>query len=558
MTRSLLVLGSLLLSPPSGSAPPDDVPAGRALYRDETLTSGAPLRGVLQGDVEVRGAAASCSRCHRPSGFGSSEGAAIVPPVTGPSLFSPRQARSADLIRGLYQDPLPDVARAAARTPRDRPAYDERSLAAALRTGIDPAGRTLDPLMPRYDLSDEDLKALTAYLQTLASVPDPGVDERSLHLATVISSGVDPARRRALLSVIEAFVRARNLDVRRERDRPGFSPHFKGEYRDALREWVLHVWELDGPAGTWGAQLDAHQRRRPVFALVSGLVEGGWRPVHEFSARSGVPCLFPATDLPGGSDDADSPTIYLSRGLAGEAEALGSWLSGPGRVPPAARIVQIYRPTEQGTTLAEAFRRGLRGDARAGLVDHRLPADDARALESWFRSVADRPPAILVLWLASADLDTLPPPESLSRRVDVYLSGGLLDGEVTSVPRPWIGRVQLTYPFALPGHEEPQIYRARAWLRSRKVERGPERLQLAAFFAMSVVEHSLARMVDHFSREYLIECVEHEAENAMNPGLFPQMSLGPGQRFASKGCYIVSPSPTASGEVVPVSPWIIP
>ena len=553
-----LILGMFALWSPCWPAKAGDVATGRTIYREGKLVSGSPLRGVLEGDVEVGGAAASCSRCHRPSGFGSSEGASIVPPITGPSLFLARQNRRADMIRGLYQDPLPKVVRATPRTPRDRPAYTEQSLASALRTGKDPSGRVLDPLMPRYDLGDDDMASLILYLRTLAAVPDPGVDDRSLHLATVVSEGIDPARRRALISVIEAFARARNLEIRRERDRPGFSPHFKGEYRDALRECVIHVWILEGRPDTWGDQLDAHYHRQPVFAIVSGLVEGGWRPVHEFSARSGVPCLFPATDLPVTSDVLESPTVYLSKGLTGEAQALGSWLSGPGRVPPASRIVQVYRPTERGTTLAGAFRHALRGRARAGLVDHALPADDARALVSWYGSVAKDPPPILVLWLTPADLATLPPPEQPDQPGELYLSGGLIDTDVSSIPRPWLDRARLTYPYVIPGREEPQIHRARAWLRSRKVERGPERLQLAAFLAMSVLEHSLDRMVDHFSRDYLIECVEHEAENSMNPGLFPQMSLGPGQRFASKGCYIVSPPQAVVGEIVPLSPWIIP
>ena len=65
-------------------------------------------------------------------------------------------------------------------------------------------------------------------------------------------------------------------------------------------------------------------------------------------------------------------------------------------------------------------------------------------------------------------------------------------------------------------------------------------------------------MVDHFSRDYFIESVEHEAESLPNPGVFPHLSLGPGQRFASKGSYIVKPSDRAPGGFEAVSEWIIP
>jgi len=36
------------------------------------------------------------------------------------------------------------------------------------------------------------------------------------------------------------------------------------------------------------------------------------------------------------------------------------------------------------------------------------------------------------------------------------------------------------------------------------------------------------------------------------------MSLGPGQRFASKGCYVVRPSARAQGGLEAASDWLVP
>ena len=52
--------------------------------------------------------------------------------------------------------------------------------------------------------------------------------------------------------------------------------------------------------------------------------------------------------------------------------------------------------------------------------------------------------------------------------------------------------------------------------------------------------------------------VEQETESTANPGVFPHMSLGPGQRFASKGCYIVRPSCDVQGEFEAASEWLVP
>jgi hypothetical protein len=83
-------------------------------------------------------------------------------------------------------------------------------------------------------------------------------------------------------------------------------------------------------------------------------------------------------------------------------------------------------------------------------------------------------------------------------------------------------------------------------------------VQLNTFFALSVVDHALMHVLENFSRDYLIESIENEAENGLNPGVYPHLSLAPGQRFASKGAYIVRFSPHAAGGLEPVSTWIVP
>jgi hypothetical protein len=55
-----------------------------------------------------------------------------------------------------------------------------------------------------------------------------------------------------------------------------------------------------------------------------------------------------------------------------------------------------------------------------------------------------------------------------------------------------------------------------------------------------------------------VESFEHEAENALNPGVYPRLALGPGQRFASKGCYVVRLADGSPGGIEAVGGWIVP
>lgn len=536
-----------------------DVESGKRIYREGILPSGEPVRAVLQGDVAVEGKQFSCAACHRRSGLGSSEGSVLVPPLTEASLYREKDWRRADLFRKLYQEvqTKPFVARV--HDPRPRPAYTDETLAVALREGRDPSGRAFGPLMPRYLLSDEDAGHVAAYLKSLSHAPAPGVSESTIHFATVVTEGADAGKRKAMLDVMGAYFRWKNADTRGQLQRPGHSPWHADDFYNAYREWELHVWELKGAPETWPAQLQSFYRERPVFALVGGVGAGTWQPVHDFCERAEVPCLFPNTDLPAVSADG-AYAIYFSKGLTVEAEALAQHLRDAFASDGAARVVQVYREGEEsGAVPARALRRALHAHGFTRLSDRVIPGG-RRPTSAFLKSLLeDEKPSALVLWLGGADFDALRLSEEVGGAPpQVYLSHSLLADAPPTLAESLRGKVRLTYPFALPLHEPPQARRVRAWLRSRGVEKGHERIQFKTHFALSVVDHSLAALVENFSRDYFVELVEQETESTPNPGIFPQMSLGPGQRFASKGSYIVRPSATAAGGVEAVSEWIRP
>ncbi|HKI04801.1 MAG TPA: SCO family protein [Thermoanaerobaculia bacterium] len=521
----------------------------------------------------------ACASCHKRSGFGTSEGGVYIPRVTGPALFQSGQIRRADLFRNLYQEVQPQPYGARLRDPRPRPAYTPETLAAAVREGRDPAGRTLDPLMPRLTLSDEEMAHLTAYLQGLSAAPSPGVDGEAIHFATVVTEGVDPGRRKAMLDVMAAYVRWKNAETRHSAARLGFSPWYRDEFAGSYREWKLHVWELRGAAATWPAQLAAYYRAQPVFVLLSGIGVGEWRPVHDFCERQEVPCLFPNTDLPVVSPPG-AYALYLSPGLTVEAEALArrlgedeglQGLQGQQRrqrdrdlqslqslrslqslpVPMPGRVVQVYR--EAGRVPAQALRNAL-----PSVTERAVPSGEALTPAFWQRLVRETRPDVLVLWLGPEDAASLGPAEDAFAGVrQLVFSYSLLEEAEPAIPAGLRRKAWLTWPFALPGQDEPLAYRVRAWMRARRVEPAHERLQLDTWFALAVTDHSLVHLVESFSRDFFVESVEEETENALSPGVFPSLSLSPGQRFASKGSYVVRLADGATG-VEAVGGWIVP
>jgi cytochrome c553 len=553
--RLLFAAVALTLLAHAAAAQTPDARLGERIYREGVLPSGEPVRASAQGDLAVEGAQLTCAGCHRRSGFGSSEGAAYVPPVTGAALYREKLPQGADLFRRLFQEVQPVRLRARLRDPRPRPAYTDESLGAALREGRDPAGREFDPLMPRYSLSDEDAGHLAAYLKSLSAAPAPGVGASAIHFATVVTEGVGTEKRRALLDVMRAYFLWKNADTAGMLRRSGSTVWYQEEVPATYREWVLHVWELKGAPETWPAQLEAYYAGQPVFAVLGGVGRGSWRPVHDFCEREEVPCLFPDTGLPA---DGGAYTLYLSGGLSAEAGALARHLRERARPAGAGRVVQVYRDEGGGALLARALARGLRGRAAPELRERVIPGARKLTHAFWEEVLEGERPTTLVLWLEESDLATLDSARTSADALgEVYVSYGLL--QATPALKSFRGRLYLTYPYALPARETPHAYRARAWLRARGVaSASEERLQLNAYFALSVADHSLMRLAGNFSRDYFVEAVEQETETALNPGVYPRLSLGPGQRFASKGSYIVKPSGGAPGGLEPASGWIIP
>lgn len=528
MRRAGLVLAAtwLLAAAAAGAGDPE---LGRRLYRDGILSSGQPVEATTPHGMALRGAAAACARCHRRSGFGGSEGYSVIPPIAGPVLFNPTRVSPARLGRG-------DAPVAGAR-----PAYDEAGLTRALHAGIDPAGRPLNALMPRYPLDDADLGHLAAYLRTLSATPDPGVDATTLHFATVVDAAADPARRQAMLEVLEAFFRDKNAGTRLEPERARRAPWDMARQYQAYRRWQLHVWTLSGPAATWPAQLAAHYRRQPVFALLAGIGAGDWRPVHDFCERTGLPCLFPDVDQP--PQAPGQYTLYFSRGLAMEAEALAVHLGAD-----AGMVAQVYRA--DAADAARALRAARLAAGLPAPVDHPVAAGQALDAGFW-RAVGAGRPDTLVLWLRPADLATLDGRTPAPARL--YLSARLAG--LAALPNHLAARAALVYPWELPQRQTPRLQRLDAWLKRKGLAPRADAIQANTFFVLSQVGEALMHMVDRYSRDYLIERIEHGLENALAPSAYPRPSLGPGQRHAVRGSYVVR---AAGDHLDALGGWIVP
>lgn len=535
-----------LPQPPAGNTGlSKEAEIGRKIYLEGTSSTGEPLRAWIRGDVPVSGKIVPCVKCHRRSGMGEREGRSIVRPVTGAALYRPVEVYGT--APGLAAYPGSKL----------WPVYTDETLADVIVGGIDPKGRVMDPVMPRYDMEKKDLDYLIAYLKSL-SIAAPGVTDNVLRFATVVDTRVSAGKRKQVLDVLRTAFDEFNAGTRHETQRARQVPWGTAQRFYAYRLYELTTWELSGPEETWEAQLEEHYRRNPVFALVSGIARDRWDPIQRFCERLSIPYILPNTDLPYLGTDNYS-TIYFYKGMDLEAAAIARHLEADGDPVGSGTVVQILRDGEREEAAAAYFRQAMKKRSAVTITDLRVKDGNGLTADFWRNLFASGRPSAIVLWMPDPDLKGLAKSGDLpTTATRIYLSGTLGAGPKTVIPETFAGRAYLAYPFLLPSEMPLHTKRTRIWLKSRKIAGPDEMMQVNTYFAASLVGRVVKAIFTFFSRDYFLEMAEHETENMLAPTVFPRVSLGPGQRFASKGCYVLRYPEKRGGKMTPEGGWIIP
>ena len=584
----LLLLGTVLALPVSAAesnSAAGEVESGRRIYQEGILPSGAPLKGLRRGGTGVSGAAAACANCHRRSGMGSVEGDIQVPPITGNALFAYGDRVIATM------DPRSGKAWNQKHDP-----YTDKTLDEAIRLGMNNSGREMNVAMPHYVLEEREMQALTAYLKQLSREWSSGVTAETVRFATVITPEVSAERRKILIDMMRSAFAQKNASTVTG-SRVGGRRHMVTAAEMVLgteRNWELDVWELQGAPETWAGQLEEHYRKQPVFALVSGLSNSTWQPVHDFCEREQVPCWFPSVDLPPSAQAFYS--VYFSQGVALEADVLAKHLvAKKGRQP--RQLVQVYRDDPVGRGAAQALTHALAGSG-IDVVNRVLDDESPEALHRVLKNMKKKD--AVMFWLRPVDLamlDKASPPVGAA-----YFSARLAAGARKPFPASWKGKAHLVYPYELPEKRETNLSYFHQWLQLRNLPLEDEALQSEIYFSLNFLTDTLAEMLDNLYRDYLMERAESmisRRENSKAEGeawardalrqpardaislsrvdmsnagertvnlsgkrggttMYPHLSLGPTQRFASKGGYIVRFASTESDKLIAETGWIIP
>jgi hypothetical protein len=134
----------------------------------------------------------------------------------------------------------------------------------------------------------------------------------------------------------------------------------------------------------------------------------------------------------------------------------------------------------------------------------------------------------------------------------IYLSATLLKGGLLTVPETLRDRTYITYPYAL-SDPEPGTAGGKA-----SPEITDRRIGDKVASLCSTLTEVFQSWQSNYYRDYMLDLID--CSMPMDPSKsspFERTSFGPGQRYASKGCYIVQLSKGARPGLIRKSDWVI-
>jgi hypothetical protein len=267
-----------------------------------------------------------------------------------------------------------------------------------------------------------------------------------------------------------------------------------------------------------------------------------------------VPCLFPNVEQPPADADQNFHTLYFSRGVLLEADLIAAGIQTESAGGGPKRVRLVYRAGDIGETASASLAKQLQARG-VGVVTRIVPhGASGRAVAE----AAHDPSSTdaVVLWLRPADLAALegtPAPPG-----PFYFSGVMGGLDESPLPSGWRDHAHMAYPVDLPERRRVRLDYALGWFRIRKIPVVAEQVQVDTYLACGLLSETVKHLVDAFIPDYLIERLEDTIEHRVVTGYYPRLALGPYQRFASKGGFIVHYASTGALRLVPDGDWMTP
>jgi ABC-type branched-subunit amino acid transport system substrate-binding protein len=475
---------------------------GKQIYLRGTSASGVDILAYVgQGSLEVPGSAMACANCHGLDGLGKPEGGVSPSKVTWDSLTRPLDATGS--------------------SGRQRPAYTERELAFAITLGLDPAGNRLLSIMPRYQMSRDDLKDLLVYLKRLGNDRDPGISDEEIVIGTAIPST-------GSLAEMGKEVKAVTLAFFAEINSQG------GVYNRRLK--LKSIETAETPAAT-RANIERFLKDEYVFAMTGAFIAGAEKEIVPMLAQHEVPLVGPLTLDPQIGVPLNRQVFYLGAGVDGQARALINFIAARPEFKSSA-IAVVYPLNELNASILAAIKEQSQKDALKApqAYDYVSGRFNAAEIVNQLRKTL---PDVIFFMGNTADL------LALMRESDkagwfpkIFLPGTGAAAGIFGAPLGFDGRIFISFPTTPDDQTAEGIKEFRALAEKYQLTTKHQAAQISAYVAAKILVEALKRAGRDLSRERLVRVLEGLYEYPT--GLTPTITFGPNRRIGAMGAYVLT------------------
>jgi ABC-type branched-subunit amino acid transport system substrate-binding protein len=491
---------------------------GKQIYVLGTSSSGREILAYLgEASLEVPGSAMACANCHGLNGEGKPEGGVVPSNLTWEALTKPY-----------------GITHASGRT---HPPYTERALELAITRGLDPAGNKLLNVMPRYQMSREDMADLIAYLKRLGKDIDPGVSESRIVIGTVLPVRSDLA---GVSQAIKAVTTAYFDEVNSQ----------GGIYNRKLE--LKFIETADTPATT-SANVKRFIQDEQIFALTGAFTAGADRELAALMNELEVPLVGPLTLYPQVGHPLNRHVFYLLSGMEGQARALVNFASQKLADKKEAGVSVVYPESELSAGVLEAIKDQCQKKSCGALETFSYQSAHFDAPTSAGKLSRTGKNVVFFLGTGEEALALMKEADKLHWSPLLYLPGAATGKDVFDAPPSFNQKIFISFPTSPADQTAEGIEEFRALAAKYKLPATHVATQLSAYSAARILVEGLKRAGKDLSREKLVETLE--GLNQYATGVIPTVTYGPNRRIGAMGAYVITID-LEKKQFLPASSWI--
>jgi ABC-type branched-subunit amino acid transport system substrate-binding protein len=488
---------------------------GKAFYLRGESASGQEITAMM-GEVDVPATTLTCAGCHGNRGEGRTEGGVTAGNMSWTYLTKPYG----------HTD----------EGGRKHPAFSESSFVRSLTAGLDPAGNKFAVAMPTYRMPQEDMANLIAYLKRIDTDTDPGLNDTTIVLGTVLPENAAlNGLAQSMRDVLQAYFAEINS-------------------RGGIYNRKIELRVVQGDAKLTGDNVKRLIDDDQVFAIVSGLTAGAEDRIAALTQEKEVPFIGPSTLLPQRGLPLNRYIFYLLPGLKEQARALATF-AGKKTDAAKSRVAILSPDTEFNRSVAVAVEeqaKKLRWSSVSTIYYAREGFNASRYVNELNQKGID---TVFFLGSGVEAGALLSEAETVGWTPPLYMLGSLLGRNIADAVTPKMkDKVFLAFPTVPTDVSAAGAAEYIALLQRNKLASTHAAAQASAIAAARILVHALEICGKDLSREGLITTLEGLYE--YDTGLMPKITFGPNRRIGALGAYVVTLDPEK--KLFPASAeWII-